>query len=186
MTPLDDDLKSCDSQLLMKPPNPQWGVEDLGRYARAQDQAIVASDRSLTACYWRLGLALNLARKHLGHRQWGRFLDELGIDKTRASRARAIHGTFETEQQVAELSVQEAYGRREKKPRLAAPAERRPEKQKEDPIEFLLGVCKQADFFSDHANFTEPDQAAAILTMIDETIAELDKLRSLYRQRVRL
>lgn len=49
---------------------------------RAQDQAIVASDRSLMVCYWRLGLALNLARRHFGQRQWGLFLEELGINKT--------------------------------------------------------------------------------------------------------
>ena len=179
-----DVLKSCVPQHLQQPPDPAWGVEDLGHYARAQEQAIAQGEHSLTTCYWRLGFALNLARKHLAHRQWGRYLGELGIEKTRASKARAIHGTFTAEEEVAELTVQEAYRRRQQKPRVAT-AERRPSPPPEfDLVGFLLGVCKQADGCADQVEFIEHEQAKQILTTLDETIAELDKLRQLLRVRV--
>ncbi len=179
-----DGPKSCEPQHLQQPPDPTWGVEDLGQYARAQEQAIVAGEHSLTACYWRLGLALNLARKHFAHRQWGRYLGELGIEKTRASKARAIHGTFAVAEEVAELTVQEAYRRRQLKPRIAT-AKRRPSPPPStDLVEFLLGVCKQADGCADQVEFIEHEQAKQILTTLDETIAELDKLRQLFRARV--
>lgn len=182
MVPAADDPKSCDPQLFLQPPDPGWGVDDLARYARAQEQAIVEGDRSLTACYWRLGRALELARKQFAHRQWGRFLADLGIDKSRASKARAIHGTFESETAVAELTVQEAYRRRPRKPRTAAKCAAAP--PADHLLEFLLGVCKQADFYSDEARCAASERAAKALGAIEATIAELDKLRALFRSRL--
>lgn len=176
--------KSCEPQLLQQPPDSTWGVNDLGHYARAQEQAIAAGEKSLTACYWRLGLALNLARKHFAHRQWGRYLGELGIEKTRASKARAIHGAFEAEDEVAALTVQEAYRRRQSKPRAATAEKRVTPPAEFDLVEFLLGVCKQADGCADQVAYLELEQAQQILTTLDETIAELDKLRQLFRARV--
>jgi hypothetical protein len=82
------------------------------------------------------------------------------------------------------LTVQEAYRQRAKKPRRAAVADGRSEKPTVDLTDFLLGVCKQADFYADQADFVEPEQATKFLTMIDETIAELNKMRSLFHRRV--
>lgn len=171
--------KSCDPQLLQQPPDPGWGVEDLGRYARAQEQAIASGDRALTTCYWRLGRALELARKQFAHRQWGRFLADLGIDKSRASKARAIHGTFESETQVAELTVQEAYRRRPHKPR--ASAKRAAASPADNLMAFLLGICKQTDFYAEEAVDAGPERAVQVITTIEESIAELEKLRVLFR-----
>lgn len=174
---IDEDLKSFDPAIFTDPPDAQWGVADLGRYARAQDEAIAAGEKALSPIYWRLGLALNLARKQFAHGQWTRYLREHEIDKTRAARARAIHGTFETEQQVAELSVEAAYRRRKKKPRTTTAT--KPDVSQPPPgvIEFLLSVCQQADRFAEQAEYLPMEQAAAIVMTIEETIAELVKLR---------
>ena len=184
MALLPDDSKSCDPQLLLDPPDPGWGVEDLAHYARAQEQAIVAGDRSLTACYWRLGRALELARKQFAHRQWGRFLEELGIDKSRASKARAIHGTFETESAVAELTVQEAYRRRPRKPRVVAVAKQVSVPTANNLTAFLLDVCKQSDFCAGDVGDAAPEQAAEIVLTIDDAITELQKLRAIFQRRL--
>ena len=183
MTP-DEVPKSCDPQHLLTPPDPAWGVDELASYARTQNQAIVAGEQSLTACYWRLGLALNLARKQFAHRQWGRYLEDVGIEKTRASKARAIHGTFDKEADVAELTVHEAYRRRSQKPRVTPAEKRSSTPSPVDPVEFLLGVCRQADCCAEQVEFVEPEQARRILTVLDDTIAELDRLRGFYRVRV--
>lgn len=165
-------------------PDAAWGVEDLGRYARAQEHAIVEGEQSLTTSYWRLGLALNLARKHLAHRQWGRYLGELGIEKTRAAKARAIHDAFTAEKEVAELTVEEAYRRRRRKPRARNSNDRPAPTSAVDLVGFLLGVCRQADASADHVPFLEFEQAKRILLTLDETIVELDKLRRCLQARV--
>ncbi|MEK6234594.1 MAG: hypothetical protein N2C14_07765, partial [Planctomycetales bacterium] len=77
--------KSCDPQLLHEQPNEAWGVERLGEFAQARHREIEADEQSLAQAYWRLGLALNLARRQFSHGQWAKFLDELRIEKTRAS-----------------------------------------------------------------------------------------------------
>jgi len=181
MTP-PENRKSCDPQLLTRPPDSTWGVADLGDYARAQSRAIDDGDRTLTACYWRLGLALQLARQQFAHRQWGRYLHELRIDKTRAAKARAIHATFASEQLVAGLTVQEAYRQRLRKPRAARP--RRTTSNPNAPLDFLLGACEQAESIADEAEFAGAERAAKLLTMIDTAIAELEKLRRLVRSRL--
>ena len=70
--------KSCDPQLLNSDPQENWGVDELGLYVRDQHQAIEAGEHVLTKHYWRLGWALNLARRHFSHGQWQRYLGDLG------------------------------------------------------------------------------------------------------------
>ena len=57
-------------------------------------------------------MALNLARKQFGRGQWTSYLESLGIERTRASKARAIFRTFTTVDQVVGLAVEEAYSQR--------------------------------------------------------------------------
>lgn len=173
--------KSCLPKLLPEVPDANWGVEDLNRYARAQSESIDAGDRALASNYWRLGLALSLVRRQFTHRQWGRNLESLGIDKTRAAKARAIHATFASLELVAGLTVQEAYGRRQRKTRVArrqAPA------HSHNSGEFLQGVRAQADSLTEEVASVDPDRAAKLLAMVEETIAELEALRSLLRSRI--
>lgn len=39
-------------------PNSEWGLEELGLYARLQYEQILDSDRALLPAYWRVGRAL--------------------------------------------------------------------------------------------------------------------------------
>ena len=175
--------KSCDPQLLnAAPPKPSvphedWPLDQLSQYARAQNSAITQSERSVTAHYWQLGLALNLARRHFSHGQWGKFLEEIGVDKTRASKACAIHRTFQQQELVEDLSVQEAYQRRERKPRKSSTKTRRKKSTCGGFSQWLRDVCKHADFFLDEAACTEPNDAASLLPAVNAAIEELTSLR---------
>jgi hypothetical protein len=181
--------KSCDPQLLDEAPlndsAPQqdWGLDQLSNYARAQNAAITRCEHSLTARYWHLGLALNLARRHFSRGQWGKFLQELGVDKTRASKACAIHRTFKQQESVEGLSVQEAYQRRERKPRKSSTKKRRKRKTNGSIIRWLLDVCKKADFFLDEAAATNSNEAESLLSAIDAAIEELTVLRNHVQRR---
>ena len=182
------DGKSCESQLLDEQPNEAWDVERLGEFARARHQEIDADEQSLARAYWQLGLALNLARRQFSHGQWAKFLDELGIDKTRASKARAIQRTFDTENSVDGLSVQEAYRKRKRKSRKSGPKKtRRKSTNKHERVsitEWLRDVCQQADMFLDEVASTDTDDAANVLPAIDAAVEELNRLRSQVQQRI--
>jgi hypothetical protein len=78
--------------------------------------ALVAFEKSATPHYWRLGQILMLARKQVSRGDWADFLATLGIEKTRASKARAIFRAFYTAEETTGLSVGEAYDRRERRP----------------------------------------------------------------------
>ena len=95
--------KSCGSPQLLpgNEPNNEWLPEQLGTYAQTQYQQIVDGETHLTRPYWRLGHALEIAKKSFGHGQWEQYLKSLGIDPTRASKARAIYRTFANEDDVA-------------------------------------------------------------------------------------
>lgn len=178
---VDEDQKSCEAATFAEPPNERWGVEDLGRYARVQDEVIAAGEHALCPVYWRLGLALSLARRQFVHGQWTRFLRQHEIDKTRAARARAIYRTFEAEEQVAQLSVEEAYRRRKRKPRTPKATKVDVTPTTPDVMTLLLSVCREADRFTEQMVGLSADQTATIITTIEETIAELEKLRDRFR-----
>jgi hypothetical protein len=183
MTESTSRAKSCDPQLLAELPQKDWDMERLGLYAQAQHQAIETSEQSLSADYWRLGLALNLARDQFAHHQWEKSLQKLGIDKTRASKARAIHRTFPTEQAVDGLSVQEAYARRERRPRKAASKKQRKKRKQKGLCDWLRDVCREVDFFFDEAKFADPNESSALLPAVDAAIKELMKLRERLQER---
>ena len=179
-----NEQKSCEPQLSAEvlqddlAPQEDWGLDQLSNYARAQDAAIAQCEQSVTTRYWHLGLALNLARRHFSRGQWGKFLQELGIDKTRASKACAIHHTFKQQASVEGLSVQEAYERRERKARNSSAKKRRKKQTNGSINQWLLDVCKKADFFLDEAACANPSDAASLLPAIDAAIEELTTLRN--------
>ena len=47
-------------------PNNEWLPEQLGTYAQTQYQQIVDGERHLSRPYWRLGHALDIAKKSFG------------------------------------------------------------------------------------------------------------------------
>lgn len=112
------DGKSCDPQHFeAEVPSHSWDLDRLSAVARIEHAAILDEERSTTARYWRLGQVLHLARKQFAHGQWLRYLQELGIEKTRAVKAMRIFETFSTETQTTELTVAEAYDKRRRRPR---------------------------------------------------------------------
>ena len=109
--------KSCDSQLSSEElcPNSEWPLSELTDYAKTEHASIQQEEESLATSYWRLGYALTLAKRHFGRGQWGKYLAEQGIDKTRSSRAMAIYRTFPGMEGLAGKSVDAAYKERKRK-----------------------------------------------------------------------
>lgn len=163
-------------------PNVEWTAEQLQNYAQSQHQAICDDERALAVKYWRLGTALNLLRTDCRHGQWEQLLRTLGIDKTRASRARAIARTFADESELAGLTVQEAYARRHRK----QPTDSSSQSDATLKLQRMLDrVAKTANAFMDCARFAEPHEVAELLPALDGSIAELDRLRSLLHEQSR-
>lgn len=120
-------LKGFDPQPLANP-TADWSIERLGEYAAEQHRGMARDEQSLTVRYWRLGMALELARNKTSHGQWRHFLDAHHIDKTRASKARAIYASFSRAEELAGLTVEEAYALRDPRPDHDAPAMPEPER----------------------------------------------------------
>lgn len=100
---------------LPEEPDHTWDLERLGVFARAKQEAILQGERSLTPLYWSLGMTLEIARKQIGRGAWGRQLEEWGISKAMACRARAIFRTFSSPEDLAELTVEEAFSQRQRR-----------------------------------------------------------------------
>jgi len=175
------DDKSCDPQLLFNgEPSNEWGLDELGIYAQLQDRQITDGEKLLTPSYWRLGHALTLAKKAFNHGQWSKYLEELGIDKTRASRARAIYRTFDEEADVAGLTVAEAYARRRKKT-IGKPEEdadgaatctedvRRLRKS-------VTNIAQQTGTAIQDAAFVASEEAAILIPAVRNAIGQLQEL----------
>ncbi len=185
------DIKGCPSQTSSPTPDESWGVDDLGRHAQSIDRAISDGEQSLTPHYWNLGLTLGLARCQFGYRQWGKFLSDLNIDPTRASKARAIHETFASAEQVSTLSVKEAYQQRKRKRRSST----RPTDKKVaaasasesalaviDPpanlVQFFVELCRMVELYQFKAESATAEEAAVYLSALDTAAGELAKLRA--------
>lgn len=171
--------KGCGPQLLgNEQPSHGWGLDRLGEFAREQHQKIVDGEKDLVQAYWRLGQVLSLARKQFGHGHWGKFLAELDIHKTRASKARAIFHSFQSLEDVAGQSVEEAYecrkSRQEQGPRAA---KRKPKGKGKLLKAFLKNVPNEAKALIDEAATMRPPEASQLVTAIDAAIEKLQRLR---------
>jgi hypothetical protein len=121
------EIQSCDPQLIDTDlPSRSWGLDRLSAAAVDAYRRLLNDERFLTSHYWRLGHLLTLARKEFHRGQWGAYLKQLGIDKTRAAKAMRIYETFSTEQATSELTVAEAYDRRQRRLRVARSKGRSP------------------------------------------------------------
>jgi hypothetical protein len=160
-------------------PTTEWTPEELSAYAQAQHHAILDDERKLAAKYWRLGMALNLLRNNFDHGQWQRLLSEWNIEKTKASRARAIARTFQKEEELAGLTVRQAYDKRVRKQRKSRSKEDRRAVGSDRLGRFLDHVAKTAEYFIDDAGFAEEAQATILLPAVDEAISKLVHIRDL-------
>lgn len=171
--------ESCDPQLLDdERPSRNWGLDKLGEFAQRQQRRIVDGEQALTLVYWLLGQALDFARKQLTQGQWGAYLAELGIDKTRASKARAIFRTFPSLQNVEGKSVEEAYEHRERRHEQTPRAAKRKPKSKGKALKAFLGsVPKEAEAMLCQAATMQPSEVHKLITAIDAAIENLQRLR---------
>jgi hypothetical protein len=173
--------KGCGSQLLPEgEPTNEWGVEQLGVYAQVQYRQIVEEEKHLSCSYWRLGHALSLAKKAFAHGQWERYLEELGIDKTRASKARAIFRTFADEKDVRELSVEAAYAQR-RRPRTeeakeCGTAATAPKKEVEAVRRSVSKLAERTGDVIHAAAFAAPKEALVLIPAVRKAIRQLEEL----------
>ena len=179
--------KSCGSPQLLpgNEPNNEWLPEQLGTYAQNQYQQIVDGETHLTRPYWRLGHALEIAKKSFGHGQWEQYLKSLGIDPTRASKARAIYRTFACEDDVAHLTVEAAYARRRKRQRSAPPATRKAANSKKSANVLRKSISKIADRTGTvvhDAAFASADEAIVLIPAVRKAIRELQALLEFLQQ----
>lgn len=172
--------KSCGPQhWAQEVPTAEWDVEQLRRYAQAQYSAILKSEESTTSLYWRLGRALNLVRGQFAYGQWQRFLKDIGIDKTRAAKARSIARTCESEQDVEGMTVEEAYGRRQRQNRKRGG--NRNEKGSDDPdlMAMLAGVCEFVDSLLTEPSVIDAVEADELLPAVEAALSGLQQLHAI-------
>jgi hypothetical protein len=179
---MDNSDKGCGPQLFNNdiPPD-KWDIDRLGEFAATEYRAIVADETTLAPRYWRLGMALNLARKQIRHGKWMNFLKLYAIDKTRASKARAIHRTFESEQDLDGLTVEEAYARRERRGGDRT-------SDSEDAVRkltaYLQTLSDCVGNVADEAQWNPPETVAELLSDLDQAISDLERLRQVLQSHV--
>ncbi|MEA1950627.1 MAG: hypothetical protein U9N87_04540 [Planctomycetota bacterium] len=177
---LDND-KSCGPQLLHDgEPTNEWGVEELGLYARMQHRRIIDGEKLLTPSYWQLGHALVLAKKAFDHGQWARYLEDLGIDKTRACKARAIHRTFAQVDDVAGLTVEQAYAQRKSqkpaKPDKDAASAAKSKKDARRLRQSVSVIVKRTEEVIHDAAFASREEAVILLPAIRRAVGQLQEV----------
>lgn len=150
--------------------------------------ALVAFEKSATPHYWRLGQILMLARKQVPRGEWADFLATVGIEKTRASKARAIFRTFYTAEETAGLSVGEAYERRERRPSARKFLSHTPEEAacgRRAPVATLPHwvdhLAEDAERLRDEVKFLSPEQSEKLGVAIRRVTALLAELAAAVR-----
>ncbi len=120
-----------------------------------------------------------LAKKSLNHGHWKQYLKKLGIDKTRASKARAIYNAFPELEQVTGLTVEEAYGQRSGKQQGSAadsPRVDTMEQQTQRMRKSITKIAKQAGDAIHDAAFAGPEEATILIPAVRKAIVELQEL----------
>lgn len=179
--------KSCGEPQLLpsSEPNNEWFPEQLSTYAQTQYQQILDGETHLTRPYWRLGHALSIAKQSFGHGQWEQYLKSLGIDPTRASKARAIYRTFANENDVEHLTVEEAYARRKKRstaPPAAAPNAANAKKSPQALRKSISKIADRTGAVVHDAAFAAADEATILIPAVRKAIRELQALLEILEQ----
>lgn len=176
-----DNGKGCGPKLFGKgEPNNEWGLEELSAYAQMQYHQILDGEKLLAPAHWRLGHVLVLTKKAFKHGKWTQHLKDLGIDKTRASRARAIFGAFEKEQDVAGLTVEEAYAKRRRKQSSMGneitDGGAQPKKDVQRLRKSVRSIGKRTEDVIHDAAFVAPEEAVILIPAVRESIRQLQEL----------
>lgn len=159
-----------------------WARTDWEHYAQERHREILAREEKLSAVYWQLGRALSVIRKDFTYGQWCRYLDQLGIDRPHASKATAIFRSFSAVEQVAELSVAQAYAAR-RNPNPASAAEGNVAAVAGSPSpppqleKFLTRCSKQAKTQCDQLPSLSADAARHLLPLVIDALERLEGLR---------
>lgn len=193
MSETEADAKSLESlHLKSGEPSASWSAEDLGAAAAAELAALAADEQSVTARYWRLGRLLSLARKPLTHGQWGGFLKQWKIDKTRAAKAIRIFKEFASAEETAGLTVARACEKSAKPRRRRAT---RPKSEKDSAAEaapppIIQSWWQFADAMTgvverqlEEPEFLAPDEAARALAALSRLLATLHACEERLRRR---
>ena len=176
--------ESCGPQPLPQgEPTAKWTTEQLTTYAQTQDKLIVEAEKPLAVLYWRLGKALTFARDKYNHGSWGKFLESLGIGKTRASKAQAIYKSHRSEKDVAGLSVDRAYQERNRKKRQAAQADADRYASPGVIRSFLRVLGIELEKLPEVVAALSPPEAKELERDMDNTIRLFEELRGLLRSR---
>ncbi|MGO8749765.1 MAG: hypothetical protein ACLQNE_27790 [Thermoguttaceae bacterium] len=90
------------------PPKKSWGIDQLDPYIQVQHEQIRYGERKLAIHTYRLGQALILAKKKVGHGEWGKFLKKHRISDSTWSRARQLVERS-NEADLGKLGIHDAY-----------------------------------------------------------------------------
>jgi hypothetical protein len=173
--------KSCGpTQLLTGTPNNEWFPEQLSTYAQLQYQQILDGEMHLSRPYWRLGNALELARKSFGRGQWQQYLQSMQIDKTRAAKSRAIYRTFAAEEDVGRLTVEQAYAQRQRnraaKSESPSPDATPAKKSAQNLRNSVTKIADRTGTVVHDAAFATPGEAVILIPAVRKAIRELQTL----------
>lgn len=179
----------CGPQPFGEQPSHATPLDRLTDLAAEAHAALMACEKSATPHYWRLGQILMLARKQVPRGDWADYLTTLGIEKTRASKARAIFRAFHTAEETSVLSVADAYDCRARS--VSAKKPRRP--MAEDAIgelespaatlpHWIHRLAEDAARLRDEVQFLSPDECETLGTAIDRALSLLAELQAAVRR----
>jgi hypothetical protein len=168
-------------------------TDELGAAAAAELTALLIDERAVAVRYWHLGRLLTWARKPLTHGQWGRFLQQWKIDKSRAAKALRIFRAFTTPEAIAELTVAEAYERSAKPSRKKAKSRKQkpaPSTGENPPPETIQSWTKFTEAMTgivekqlEEPEFLSPEEAGAALAALGRLLAALHDCEARLRRR---
>jgi hypothetical protein len=130
-----------------------------------------------------------LAKRHFGRGQWGKFLTELGIEKTRSSRAVAIYRTFPEMEGLAGKSVDAAYKERERKKKATGGESKGDSDSQysdteetrddgEDTLQaFLLRLRQDSEHWIHEAAFVHQGEATELIDLLEQAMSVLQEIR---------
>jgi hypothetical protein len=145
-----------------------------------QYRQILDGEKLLAPAYWRLGHALVLAKEAFRHGKWSQHLKDLGIDKTRASRARAIYRTFDKDEDVSGLTVEQAYAKRKRrqstKPEESADGTAPAGEDVQRLRKSVSSIGKRTEDVIHDAAFAAPEEAVILIPAVRKAIRQLEEL----------
>jgi hypothetical protein len=174
----------CGPQPFGEQPSHGMPLERLTDLAAEAIAAITACEKAATPHYWRLGQILMLARKEVPRGDWAAYLTTLGIEKTRASKARAIYRSFKSLAETADLSVAEAYERRVRTPYTKKQSKPAADNANELPIttvslpRWVYTLADDAARLRDEVEFLSATERGMVLDAVDRALEVLVELRA--------